>query len=189
MEAPHPEWKPGMKQPRPDYIGQQDNYITLDPAELGNAGYPLVISAIAPRYQGARPVSQHAYATCQPRSTCPSAAVHLPCRPIAFIVSQDKEGQRNLRWLQTDLGMLQVWRVCLAASMHEHRCFAQPPSAAQLTSSARTCSPYSYFQIMSHDPPMVVSPKPFDCALRAACLLFSKLDQQRQGRWGPGLRS
>ena len=52
MEAPHPEWKPGMKQPRPDYIGQEDNYISLDPAELGNACYPLVISAIAPRCQG-----------------------------------------------------------------------------------------------------------------------------------------
>ena len=54
-----------MKQPRPDYIGQEDNYITLDPAELGNAGYPLVISAIAPRYQG-------------PSSVLPACVCSLP---------------------------------------------------------------------------------------------------------------
>lgn len=115
VEAPHPEWKPGMKQPRPDYIGQEDNYITLDPVELGNAGYPLVISAIAPRYQCS--CSSSACIFCRPCSSgCLSAAVnisHLQCRPIAFIVSLDKEGQRNLRWLEVEPVL--AWRLHLSA--------------------------------------------------------------------------
>lgn len=75
MSRPHPDWQPGDKQPNP---WGSTNFETLDPAELGAAAYPLVISAITPR-------------------------------PIAFISSQDKDGVVNV-------------------------------------------SPYSYFNVMSHDP-------------------------------------
>lgn len=45
-EAPHPDWKPGDKQPIP-FSG---DYITLTPSELGGAAcYPLVCPNLPPR--------------------------------------------------------------------------------------------------------------------------------------------
>lgn len=44
---PHPDWKPGDKQPNP---WNSSNFQTLDPSAIGSAAaYPLVISAITPR--------------------------------------------------------------------------------------------------------------------------------------------
>lgn len=78
VEPPHPGWTPQVKQPIP-YEGE--DWLQLDPQELGAGMYPFIISAVVPR-------------------------------PIAFISSLSKEGMQNL-------------------------------------------SPYSYFGVMSHDPPMV----------------------------------
>ncbi|GAQ80591.1 hypothetical protein KFL_000570380 [Klebsormidium nitens] len=75
----HPDYKPGDKQPSPF---TSDKYLALNPAELGDAMYPFMISAVVPR-------------------------------PVAFVSSLSKNGAGNL-------------------------------------------SPYSYFNAMSHDPPMVV---------------------------------
>lgn len=41
---PHPNWKPGDKQPNP---WNSTNFETLDPNELGAAAYPLVRRALS----------------------------------------------------------------------------------------------------------------------------------------------
>lgn len=43
---PHPDWKPGEKQPAPF---ENQRRLTLDPAEGAGVMYPFVISAIVPR--------------------------------------------------------------------------------------------------------------------------------------------
>jgi hypothetical protein len=46
VEHPHPDWRPGQKQP---YPFEDSTRLTLDPAEGPRAMYPFVISAIVPR--------------------------------------------------------------------------------------------------------------------------------------------
>lgn len=64
MSRPHPDWKPGDKQPNP---WGSNNFETLDPAELGAAAYPLV-SGVRAQGRNDRLVGR----TC----CCPSAYEH-----------------------------------------------------------------------------------------------------------------
>ena len=46
VKNPHPDWQPGQKLPHPF---QSKERLELDPAQLGAALYPFVISAVVPR--------------------------------------------------------------------------------------------------------------------------------------------
>lgn len=46
VEPPHPGWTPEVKQPIP-YEGE--DWLQLDPQELGAGMYPFIISAVVPR--------------------------------------------------------------------------------------------------------------------------------------------
>lgn len=46
VSNPHPDWKPGQKQPHPFDKSQR---LVLDPSELGAGLYPFVISSVVPR--------------------------------------------------------------------------------------------------------------------------------------------
>lgn len=80
VALPNPGYEPGDKQPAPF---EKDGFQQVDPAQLGAAIYPFIISSVTPR-------------------------------PIAFISTVSKDGVGNL-------------------------------------------SPYSYFNVMSHDPPVLVT--------------------------------
>ena len=80
VALPHPGYEPGDKQPAPF---EAEGFQQVDPAELGAAIYPFIISSVTPR-------------------------------PIAFISTVSRDGIGNL-------------------------------------------SPYSYFNVMSHDPPILAT--------------------------------
>ena len=46
VKNPHPDWQPGQKLPHPF---ESKERLELDPAQLGAALYPFVISSVVPR--------------------------------------------------------------------------------------------------------------------------------------------
>ena len=126
--APHPDWKPPQKQPAP--FGT-DEMHTVDPAQLpADVMYPLVISAVVPRPIGA----------CLP-PRAPASMRHFWIHLAASAAFTIPAGQLSA----SRLAPSRTHAACVCAG------FVSTQSGAGVGNLA----PYSYFNVMAHNPPTV----------------------------------